>query len=308
MDKGKRSYLLIGIISVTVMFGIGLNTKNVEAACGASTSSCKTCHEVQGQDPVNQKGAWHVQHAFGDFCSACHLGVPTETDKTKAHAGVIKNPISQPDQTCTSCHPSDTAARVAKYGGSGSGGSGGSVTTNSGAAGTSANATPSAAASQVPSVPSAAASQTPASADPNYDVIDFNKNTPTPFPWLTIIFLVLDVLAVLVLATMVWRWLKGVWPWSYVRRRPANLLDLNHLSPELQNLINDFRNADSETVLAAEELLQRGKGGEKLLQTVAKLPENLVTRLQTLSETETELLFQLSRALREQKGGVEHAN
>ncbi len=45
----------------------------VNAQCGSQASSCKNCHEVQGEMPVNKMApAWHQSHAFGDFCYICH--------------------------------------------------------------------------------------------------------------------------------------------------------------------------------------------------------------------------------------------
>ncbi len=32
------------------------------AQCGSSASSCKNCHEVKKQDPVNTQGAWHTEY------------------------------------------------------------------------------------------------------------------------------------------------------------------------------------------------------------------------------------------------------
>lgn len=80
---GKKKWILF--LSFFGLFGVFLASsyylgpqKTAQAACGASTSSCKTCHEVKGEDPVSKKGDWHVQHSFGDFCQACHLGVSSE--------------------------------------------------------------------------------------------------------------------------------------------------------------------------------------------------------------------------------------
>lgn len=305
----KGSLWLLGICSVIgVMFWLS-QPKVTEAACGASTSSCKTCHEVQGQDPVSKKGDWHVQHAFGDFCTACHLGVGTESDKTKAHAGMILNPLKQPDQTCASCHPSDTAARVAKYGGSaGSVGSGSSSGAGQSAGTNSASAAPSAAAGQVPSVPSVSATQTPAAANPNYDLIDFNKDLQNSFPWLSFIFIVLDILAFLALLVMLWRWKKGVWLWSYIHRRKGHGGSLERLSPELQAVLQNLQEGDFETVLAVETLLARGDNGRALLKTVVSLPQTVLDQLQSLSEEQVDLLFQVGRLMREQKGGMSNAN
>lgn len=163
--------------------------KTAQAACGASTSSCKTCHEVKGEDPVSKKGDWHVQHAFGDFCQACHLGVATEDDKTKAHAGVIVKPLAQSDQSCSSCHPSDTATRVAKYSGS---------VSSTAPAGSTA--------------PSAAATQVPPGENSNFDSIEQDKT-----PWLAWAIGIIDVFVLFILGVLLLRWKKGLWLWSLFR-------------------------------------------------------------------------------------------
>lgn len=187
--KEKRWILLtaaIGALVLVLTVTWNLSPKTAEAACGASTSSCTTCHEVRGEDSVANKGDWHTQHAFSDVCQACHLGVGTENDKVKAHAGMLANPLSQPEQSCSSCHPSDIAARVAKYGGNTTGGS---------------NGTGVAATSTTPGV-----SGNPQGLD--------QKPAQGSSSWLAWVMGILDVLILLALVAEVWRWKKGVWPWA----------------------------------------------------------------------------------------------
>ena len=75
----KRKYLsffliLCGGIVLATLF-LWSSTNNAQAQCGSQASSCKNCHEVQAQDPVNNDGTgWHQSHAFGDFCYLCHAG------------------------------------------------------------------------------------------------------------------------------------------------------------------------------------------------------------------------------------------
>ena len=72
---------------VTASIWLGSATP-VNAQCGSQASSCKNCHEVQGEDPVNNDGtAWHPSHAFGDFCYICHAGNNQAIDKAEAHTG-----------------------------------------------------------------------------------------------------------------------------------------------------------------------------------------------------------------------------
>ena len=66
---GRWLYLGLAVIAVVAW------PRPASAQCGSSASSCKNCHEVQGQDAVNADGTgWHQSHAFGDFCYICHAG------------------------------------------------------------------------------------------------------------------------------------------------------------------------------------------------------------------------------------------
>ena len=80
-------------------------------------SSCKSCHEIQGQMPVSNQGKWHVDHAQLDACDACHAGKPLATDKASAHQGMV-SPFSDPQFNCGSglCHLSDWQKKAASYG------------------------------------------------------------------------------------------------------------------------------------------------------------------------------------------------
>lgn len=85
------------------------------AQCGSQASSCKNCHEVQGQDPVNADGTdWHMPHAFGDFCYLCHAGNNQALDATLAHSGMVA-PLSDIKAACLQCHPNDYEALAQGY-------------------------------------------------------------------------------------------------------------------------------------------------------------------------------------------------
>jgi hypothetical protein len=73
------------------------------AQCGSQASSCKNCHEVKGEDPVNAQGDWHTQHAFGDFCEFCHGGNVQALDQNAAHQGLVA-PLGDIQTNCASCH------------------------------------------------------------------------------------------------------------------------------------------------------------------------------------------------------------
>ena len=113
--------LAFGLITagLLLILSIGLfflfPAQPVSAQCGSQASSCKNCHETQAQDPVNNDGtAWHVSHAFGDFCYLCHAGNNQATDKTAAHTGMV-GPLKDVVAACKSCHAGDYQAKAQVY-------------------------------------------------------------------------------------------------------------------------------------------------------------------------------------------------
>jgi hypothetical protein len=117
MQHKKIPFLFItaGMV-IVIAIGIFLATATpVSAQCGSQASSCKNCHEVQGQDPVNSDGTgWHQSHAFGDFCYICHAGNQQATDKDAAHQG-MEDPLSDIKAACQQCHVADLEARAQVY-------------------------------------------------------------------------------------------------------------------------------------------------------------------------------------------------
>jgi len=103
-------------MAIVITVGMSLVTATpVSAQCGSQASSCKNCHEVQGQDPVNSDGTdWHQSHAFGDFCYICHGGNQQATDKDAAHQG-MEDPLSDIQAACQQCHATDLEARAQVY-------------------------------------------------------------------------------------------------------------------------------------------------------------------------------------------------
>jgi hypothetical protein len=116
----KKLYFL-GPVGVGILLLIGMlllwPAPAVNAQCGSQASSCKNCHETQGQDPVNADGTgWHQSHAFGDFCYLCHAGNNQSMDQNEAHAGMVA-PLSDVQAGCASCHPGDLMDRANVYAG-----------------------------------------------------------------------------------------------------------------------------------------------------------------------------------------------
>jgi hypothetical protein len=116
----KKNYSIIFlIIGSAILITAGLlfftPAHPVNAQCGSQASSCKNCHETQGQDPVNKDGTtWHTQHAFGDFCYLCHAGNNQATDITAAHTGMVA-PLSDIVTNCKNCHPKDFEPKAQEY-------------------------------------------------------------------------------------------------------------------------------------------------------------------------------------------------
>jgi len=101
---------------LVVITGLWLATAQpVSAQCGSQASTCKDCHEVQGQMSVNADGTgWHQSHAFGDFCYICHAGNQQATEKDAAHTGMV-SPFADTKASCQQCHPKDLDERAKVY-------------------------------------------------------------------------------------------------------------------------------------------------------------------------------------------------
>lgn len=267
----------------------GLSTR-AEAACGASTSSCRTCHEIQGKDPVSKNGAWHTDHAAFDFCEFCHGGVTKETTAEKAHQE-MRPALADAQKSCATCHANDLATRVAKYGGT-------APTGGASASGGSA-ATPENQGGSVPPPPPAASAPAPAAAAGTQDVLDYNRRLPgEPEPpnrgnqvlW------GLNALAALGLAGTYWMYEKK--PRSRrdageERRSFADALTQS-LPPERADLVTLLARCDASTLEALEQVLHQD-GGPAMLRRLARMDLGLVSRLETLSQEELLLVLSLAR-------------
>jgi hypothetical protein len=103
-----------GVAAITLILGFAL-VRPAHAQCPSNASSCVTCHETQGLRPVSKDAqAWHVDHAFGDLCAACHGGDPAMAGQASAHLG-LRPPLSDPAASCAGCHVNDATARVDRY-------------------------------------------------------------------------------------------------------------------------------------------------------------------------------------------------
>jgi hypothetical protein len=130
MHPRVRIWIPIATGFLILVSAFAVSVPSAEAQCGSQASSCKNCHEVQGQMPVNDKGDWHSSHSFGDFCEFCHAGNVQATDAVTAHIGMV-DPMADIQASCAACHPSDTQEKAQVYAAAlgieiGSGSSGGS--------------------------------------------------------------------------------------------------------------------------------------------------------------------------------------
>jgi hypothetical protein len=111
--SGKRLFGWIFISSLALVILMAwLMATPVRADCGsAQPSSCITCHAQE--DPVDEKGEWHIIHASKDVCIKCHGGNGTTMEKDLAHEGMTTNPLNDIYTDCHSCHPDyDSRAQV----------------------------------------------------------------------------------------------------------------------------------------------------------------------------------------------------
>jgi hypothetical protein len=114
----KNIVFMLGTASLLLALGAGIwlaTAIPARAQCGSQASSCKNCHEVQGEVPVNGDGTgWHSSHAFGDFCYLCHAGNNQAQDETEAHTGMVP-PLSNVKAACLQCHLNDYEALAQEY-------------------------------------------------------------------------------------------------------------------------------------------------------------------------------------------------
>ncbi len=312
-------WLFAGAGALLLFTGFWLVTPQpVEAQCGSSASSCKTCHETQGQDSVNAKGDWHIQHAFGDFCESCHAGNVQATDKAGAHQGLV-DPLSDVAASCQTCHPQDTTAKAQQYASTlgitlvsnpvaGGGKSSGSSNTGASAAG--AGTTGAAAANNSPAQ---ASGGSPLSAAPlGGEQIDFNtlyaeKMAPPSWVnnWGNVILLALLVmLAGTFLTAWAWEgWGPVVARWLFsdtykiVHYEPdtvptsPELEALFRRKPELKELWPILANSDTALLQDVLRILGQEDQGANILHAVSRLDLKLAAALRQLNEQDRELLL-----------------
>jgi hypothetical protein len=113
MSAKSMFFLLFIVVLAGMLVLLATGAAPARAQCaGPQQSSCTTCHAQE--DPVNEKGEWHIIHASKDICINCHGGNGSATDKDLAHEGIMAHPLDDIYTDCHSCHP-DYATRAAQF-------------------------------------------------------------------------------------------------------------------------------------------------------------------------------------------------
>ena len=107
-----RWFFVLSLVLLILLLWVG--TTHVRADCGGTpSSSCTTCHAQE--DPVSEKGEWHIIHASKDICINCHGGNGTTMNKDLAHENLTAHPLDDIYTDCHSCHPGDYDLRSAIF-------------------------------------------------------------------------------------------------------------------------------------------------------------------------------------------------
>ncbi|MER3545505.1 MAG: hypothetical protein C4311_13135 [Chloroflexota bacterium] len=271
------------------------------AQCGSQASSCKSCHEVKGEDPVNTEREWHIAHAFGDFCEFCHGGNVQAVEKAAAHQGLVQ-PLGDVKANCAACHD-DYEAKAQVYAvalgvtlGSGSA-SGGSVSQPP--------SQPSNPSPTEPAVPPAAPVAAPG------EIIDYAAQYEAaqarPVSVGNVIVGTLLALAVLGGGAFVY------WNEQRLRRQAMPKLTSSdkavmgpdskeavraeapgRLSPELEQLLPVLQSLDPRTLQALRLILADRKRGEELLQSLSLINFAMLEEMKRLDKRQLALLLALA--------------
>ena len=319
--------LFIAIMAPLFIF----TTQEAQAQCGSQASSCKDCHETQGEMPVNNSGDWHTQHSFGDFCEFCHAGNVQAKDKDAAHTG-LADPLGDVKASCQSCHPDDFMARAQGYATAlgielGEGGSSGGGAASSGGGDTASEAGGGDSGSKVVA-PGAAA--LPGGEEIDFNILYEEKTSPPPSNKGNLILVGLIALTTLAFAALVFK-LEDI-PNRVARWYRENILvyqqqaadvdssqvampSLGDLArgpdpavpetiavelqehPELQQLWPFLQRSHPRTLQALLTLLQQNPFGEKAIQALARLDPQLLDAVRRLKKEDRMLLQALVEEL-----------
>lgn len=111
---GPRKPVWVRSIAAAAVVAVSLGRSGLAfGQCGAPTSSCRNCHETEGQARPAVDEPWHADHAFGDFCADCHGGVRTASGVAEAHSS-LADPLGSDRSPCAGCHQ-NSSALVERY-------------------------------------------------------------------------------------------------------------------------------------------------------------------------------------------------
>jgi hypothetical protein len=310
----RKFHILLPLLLGALLIGgvmLFMQTERASAQCGSQASSCKNCHEVQGEDPVNNDGTgWHESHAFGDFCYICHGGNNQSMDETEAHTGMVP-PLSDVQAGCASCHPNDLMERAGVYAATlgvdiGTGGgsppagpadTGGSEPSDSGAA---PEAGGSGAGSSDPTAPGMVVDGT--------EVIDYNQQyAETVLGQRTINWgnVIVGLMIVLVAVGgggfVFWneRRLRGLPLFgsksvAAEAARADAVVQIEGYSPEVSALLPKIAQLNPVGLHALRKLLENPEEASELLHSLSRLDPELVRRIRKLDRESKALLLALS--------------
>jgi len=114
MRKLAIVFSMAGIALLFTSLIMLASPRPAQAQCGQPTE-CNTCHNIQGKLPVNENGAWHIDHMPYNACQVCHGGDDQAADTAVAHAGIVTK-LDQMQSGCAECHSgSDLQNRYSEY-------------------------------------------------------------------------------------------------------------------------------------------------------------------------------------------------
>lgn len=309
-----RKSLPVLLIALGILLATGLMifwpAQEASAQCGSQASSCKNCHEVQGQDPVNSDGTgWHQSHAFGDFCYLCHAGNPQSPEEAVAHEGMVP-PMSDVKAACQSCHPADLMERADVYAvalgveiGTGdtgaSSGDGDSPTGSSASSGSPDASSASSAPGMVVDTSSAGS-----------DVIDYNQRYEETVLGVKTVNWGNVILWVLIAATALGggafaffneRKLRGLPAIPASRAKtagetPATVVKVAGYSDEVAATLPLIARLNPAGLAALNRLLENPEDANELLLSLSRLDPQLVRRVRSMDRDTRALLLALSNS------------
>lgn len=311
----KRFIILIALLCAAFFAIAFMLPRSAGAQCGSSASSCKTCHEVQAKAPVNTKGAWHTQHAFGDFCEFCHAGNVKAKEQNAAHAGMI-DPLADVKGSCQSCHPDDYMTRAKTYGDAlgkpiSEGGASAQATPAADAAGTTSTGT---SGTTVANNTAACGPAEPTKGQIiDVDAVYAGLDDATKSMLGNAILLGLIGVAMVVLLALVWHFEKPLPRLIAYFKKSANEPVLNTVTPEgiiipisaetarrpeYRNLERALARSDAATVGAVSKLLEDRENAPKILKALSNMD---LKALAALSDSDPKTLQALLAFAKEMK-------